>query len=223
MEYVELVLKQRHQRDPNVYVSCNTFLYYQQKPRKAISPDIFLVRGVPNHLRDYYVLWEEGKVPAVTFEFTAKRSKQIDSVAKKDVYEAMGVKEYYIFDPTGEFLNPRFRAYRLNETTRLYEEVPTDSGVVFSPELNLELIVDGMYLRLRDVTTGQVYPMPDQWLGMLESEKARAEDARARAEAARARADDERARAEDARARADELEEKTRRLEQRLRDLGEDV
>src|SRR5262245_26150699 len=51
--------------EPQVYVSGNLLLYYERgNRRKHVSPDVFVVRGVPKlPLRDHYLLWEEGKGP----------------------------------------------------------------------------------------------------------------------------------------------------------------
>src|SRR4051794_6365212 len=56
--------------DPNVYVTGNLLLYYEEgNPRKSVSPDVFVVRGVPKlPPRDYYLLWLEGKPPELAIE-----------------------------------------------------------------------------------------------------------------------------------------------------------
>ena len=50
---------------PNVYVSVNLLLYYQQEnqPKKSVAPDVFVVFGVEKTARRIYRLWEEGKAP----------------------------------------------------------------------------------------------------------------------------------------------------------------
>ena len=52
-------------RDPDVYVWGNMMLYYVEGDRrKHVSPDVFVVRGVPKRPeRDYYLTWKEGKGP----------------------------------------------------------------------------------------------------------------------------------------------------------------
>ena len=43
--------------DPEVYVSGNLLLYYEEgHPEKVVSPDFFMVRGVPKGLRRIYKL-----------------------------------------------------------------------------------------------------------------------------------------------------------------------
>ena len=58
-----------------VYVSANSFLYYERgNPRAVVAPDVFVVLGVPSHLRDSYLLWKEPK--GSDFERTAAAPKE---------------------------------------------------------------------------------------------------------------------------------------------------
>ena len=62
-----------------VYISGNMFLYYVPgKKRRHVSPDVFLVRGIPNKDRDAYFVWEEGKGPDVVFEYTSPSTRDED-------------------------------------------------------------------------------------------------------------------------------------------------
>src|SRR5438128_1132373 len=55
--------------DPNTYVSGNLLIFYEEgNPRKHIAPDVFVVRGVPNRIRDHYLVWEESKAPDAVIE-----------------------------------------------------------------------------------------------------------------------------------------------------------
>ena len=53
--------------DPQVYVAGNMFLHYERGNRnRHVSPDVFVVRGVPKivtPLRRSYRVWEEGARP----------------------------------------------------------------------------------------------------------------------------------------------------------------
>src|SRR5437773_2186379 len=56
---------------PMVYVSGNLLLYYVPgDKRRHLSPDVFVVKGVPKGLRLNYILWEEGKSPKLVIEMT---------------------------------------------------------------------------------------------------------------------------------------------------------
>src|SRR4051794_18767400 len=48
--------------DSHVYVSGNLLVFYERgDKRKHVSPDVFVVRGVPKlPMRDHYLIWREG-------------------------------------------------------------------------------------------------------------------------------------------------------------------
>jgi Uma2 family endonuclease len=54
--------------------------------------------------RDNYKIWEEGQVPAVIFEITSPSTQSKDDIEKKQLYESLGVAEYWQFDPRGEWI-----------------------------------------------------------------------------------------------------------------------
>jgi len=186
MEYAEFAMKWKFRDDPSVYVSANLFVYYQQRPRKRVSPDGFIVRGVGNHLRDVYVIWEEGgRAPEVVFEFVARASYRMDPEVKKEIYEQIGVLEYYVFDPKARYMRPPFRAFRLHGGR--FEEVPIIDGEITSPILGLRMRADGQWLRFHDAASGEYIPPPIEALEAA-GRQLKAEGERARAEAERARA-----------------------------------
>lgn len=105
------MLKRHFQDQPQVYVSSNSFVYYVKGDvEQRVAPDLYVVKGVEAKQRPNYKVWEEGVVPQVVFEFTTESSRYKDLGTKKGLYEALGVKEYYLFDPASEYLTPHFRA-----------------------------------------------------------------------------------------------------------------
>src|SRR5262245_13857684 len=65
--------------DPNVYVSGNLLVFYERGNRlRHLSPDVFVVKGVPKRLRDNYLIWEEGKSLDLVIELTSKTKKDED-------------------------------------------------------------------------------------------------------------------------------------------------
>ena len=100
--------------DPQVYVSGNLLLYYEEgHPEKCVAPDFFVVRGVPKGLRRIYKVWEEKKGPDVVVELTSRSTHLEDLGNKRAIYEDLGVLEYYIFDPEGYRFKPPLRGFRL--------------------------------------------------------------------------------------------------------------
>ena len=83
----------------DVAVIADMMFYYEEgNLRKVIAPDVMVVKGVGNHLRRTFRLWEE-KTPDVVFEISSKGTWKEDLQKKYLIYQNLGVKEYYVFDP----------------------------------------------------------------------------------------------------------------------------
>src|SRR5262245_12160235 len=124
------------------YVSGNLFIYYEEgKPRKKVAPDFFFVWGVPKKRRRIYKVWEEKKEPDLTIELTSSSTKLEDLGNKRAIYETLGVREYFIFDPE-KASPPVLRGFVL-EKEAFHEQEPLrledGAAVFYSKVLNLEL------------------------------------------------------------------------------------
>jgi Uma2 family endonuclease len=180
MMYTIEALKTRYAAQPNVYVSGNNFVYWEEgNPKARISPDVYVVFGVPMRQRDLYKAWEEGgRLPDVVFEFTSKKTRHEDRRKKLPLYEqTLRVKEYFQFDPTGDYLRPRLQGFRLVDDR--YVSLEIRDSRLHSEQLGLDLVQDGERLRLFD-------PQREEWL-LTPLEQAR-RAAEAEAEVARLRA-----------------------------------
>ena len=60
-----------------------------------------------------YKTWIEGKSPDVVIETTSKKTRRKDTVDKPALYAQLGVKEYFLFDPTQDYLEPSLQGHRL--------------------------------------------------------------------------------------------------------------
>ena len=141
--------------EPDAYVAGNLFIYYEQgNPRAVIAPDVFVVRGVAKRKRKTYRLWEEGPAPCFVIEVSSRSTRNEDLEGKMEKYADLGVEEYVLFDPLGEYLEPRLRGYRLIDG-RYREMTPTGDGSLLSRALGLTLSVEGEHLRLRLTATGE--------------------------------------------------------------------
>ncbi len=134
------------------YVAVQTPLYYDERhPVLAKQPDLMVIKGVKNQDRSRYHLWEEGQVPSVIFEVTSGATWMEDLVNKSSLYMQLGVKEYFIFDPYGEFLRDYVQGLRLVEKDGRREYVPiapNKDGSLISQELGTQLLVKNHLLRL---------------------------------------------------------------------------
>lgn len=159
LEDLRFALVRRYAGVPDVYVWGNLFLYYREgDPKACVCPDVFLIRGVGKRTDDRrrtYKLWEEGgRVPSLVIEVTSESTRDED-VEKKKLYERLGVEEYFLFDPLGEYLRPRLQGLRL-EGGRYQPLVQRVDGALESRTTGLVLKPEGKQLRLVDKETGEV-------------------------------------------------------------------
>ena len=151
-------MKDRFAGEPEVFVGANLFLYYRRgDPRAVVAPDAFVVKGVPkllagNRRRRKYLLWEEGQAPCFVLETTSESTRGED-LKKKDVYEKLGVDEYFQFDPLGDYLSPRLQGFRL-VGGRYRPLRPRPDGSLLSQATGTVFRLDGSQLRLSDAVTG---------------------------------------------------------------------
>ena len=166
----------------DVYVGSNNFLYYEQgDPQAVVAPDVYVVVGAPaTPPRDTYMLWNEPKGPDFVLEVTSASTRRDDERRKRDVYAALGVSEYFLYDPRAEYLRPPLQGFRLHGGG--YRPLPAVTVLsnrevaVASEVLGLELRDEreARMVRLRDPATGQ------DLLTYEESERAREEEFAAR-------------------------------------------
>lgn len=158
MIYLRLALRERFRDDSDIYVAGNLFFYFKQgDPRAVVAPDLFVVKGVPKEPRRKYLLWEEGRVPCFVVEVTSSSTQHEDLRSKKDCYERLGIEEYFLFDPLGDYLKPRLQGFRL--VNGRYE--PT-GPVLESRTTGVTLRADGEHLRVVDTATSAPYLRPDE-------------------------------------------------------------
>lgn len=194
------VLEIHFQSRPDVYVSGNLFIYYEEgNPQSVVAPDTFVVMGVEKRQRRSYKTWENGdKTPDFVLEITSMSTRSQDQGAKKGIYAFLGVQEYFQYDPTGDYLIPQLQGFNLVEgnyfpitPTNLPDGTISISSQVLS--LDLRVLPDGK-LRFYNPATGEF---------LLTHEEAEA--ARRNAEAARR-----------------DAQERAQRLAAKLQELGID-
>ena len=144
----------------DVYVSADLLIYYEEgNPRVSVAPDTFVVFGVEDRMRGNYKVWEEGKGPDFVLEVASPNTWREDVGPKRSTYARLGVKEYFLFDPTGEHLTPRLQGYRLveGEYERLSAVESIDRTLTLSSEvLRLELWAKAEgEMRFHDPATGE--------------------------------------------------------------------
>ncbi|KYC42817.1 hypothetical protein WA1_11865 [Scytonema hofmannii PCC 7110] len=185
----------------------NQFLYYAQGfPKLRVAPDVMVIFDVPPGGRDNYKIWVEGQVPTVIFEMTSPGTKDTDQILKKTLYEQLGVQEYWLFDPKGEWIEEKLRGYRLRGES--YELI----GERCSEPLELRLQVEEKLIGFYRQDTGEKLLLPDELAQALRQEVIARQQAEERAEQERQRTEQERQRAEQAELEVQQLREKLRSL-----------
>jgi len=181
-------LAQRY-RDQRVYVASDLLVYYLEgSPQRYVVPDIFVVLDCEPRDRRVFKTWEEKKPPTVAFEVTSQSTQRNDLYRKPQVFAEIGVAEYFMFDPTSDYLLPPLRGFRL-EGGRYVEIEPDRDGSLPSLELDICLLREAGRLVMYDRSTGE----------RLQTEAEVERAARETAEAARKTAEAGRRTAEEAR------------------------
>ena len=154
VEHIE-VLEDFYQGQ-RVYVSGDLLVYYEQgNPRRFVVPDAFVVKGLTPRTRRVYKTWIEGKSPDVVIETTSKKTWRKDTVDKPKLYARLGVKEYFLFDPTQDYLDPPLQGHRLAGDS--YGQIEPDSaGGLASQELGLRLMMLENRLRFYRLDSGEI-------------------------------------------------------------------
>ena len=160
IHYAFGALRLHYRGRTDVYVSADLLIYYEEgNPRVSVAPDVFVVFGVEDRMRGNYKVWEEGKGPDFVLEVASPNTWREDVGPKRSIYAGLGVREYFLFDPTGEHLSPRLQGYRLVESE--YERLPAVGSIdrtltLSSERLGLELRAKaGGGMRFRDLETGE--------------------------------------------------------------------
>jgi Uma2 family endonuclease len=164
---------QEYYRDQRVYVSGDLLVYYVEgDSSKYVVPDAFVVKGVSSDRRRTYKIWLEGKGPDVVIETTSRKTRRKDTTTKPELYARLGVKEYFLFDPDGEYLDPALQGYRLRGRTYVRLKPGQDGGLT-SRELGLRLRLEGGEVRFFRLDSGEPLLTPAEARRAAEAEVAR--------------------------------------------------
>ncbi len=175
-----------------VAVHADMFVYYVKgDPKRNVCPDAFVAMDVPNEPdRRSYKVWKEGKAPDVVFEVTSKKTRKQDLTRKFEIYQdVLRVREYFLFDPFEEYLDPSLQGYRL--VAGSYQPIAMIKGRMPSEVLALELQRHVEDLRFYNPLTGKLLPavhelereIKDRNLALREAQVALREQELARREA----------------------------------------
>ena len=123
-------------------------------------------------------LWVEPKAPDFVLEITSRSTRREDQVSKRALYRSLGVREYWQFDPTNDYLQPPLQGLELIEGE--YRPLPARELADGTPARLTE-----RGLRFHDPQTGEDLSN----LGEIDAARQRAEQAQQRAEQERQEAE----------------------------------
>ena len=164
------ILRQRY-RGQRVYIASDLLVYYEEgQPTRFIVPDDFVVLDCDPGRRRIFKTWKEGRVPDVVFEVTSRGTSTHDIVDKPVIYERMGVKEYFLFDPTGSYLETALQGYRLVDG--YYTEMKPHRGHFDCLTLGIRLaLVDDELVFYDSITNEQLLTEAEFEHATMESER----------------------------------------------------
>ena len=149
-------LRRRYADREDVFVAADLLIYYREGTRESVAPDVFVVLGAPNRPRHSYLLWKEPKGPDFVLEITSASTRDRDQGPKRETYRRLGVREYWQYDPTADYLEPPLQGLELigGRYERLPEEELADGTLrLVSKVLGLEVRLEAERLRFYDPAT----------------------------------------------------------------------
>jgi Uma2 family endonuclease len=189
IRHIELL--QRYYAGKKVYISGDLLVYYEAgNPKKFVVPDAFIVKGADPGRRRIFRIWLEPHAPDVVIETTSRKTKKKDTNDKPDLYCRLGIKEYFLFDPLSEYLNPSLQGYRLVDGKYQPIEYGEGSSLV-SLELKLILKPEDGKLQFYRCSNGRRLLTAEEARQRESRARKREEQARKREEAARLAAEEE--------------------------------
>ena len=222
IDRIKFLLLQRYEDRPDVFISGGVFVSYDiTDGNRRVGPDLFIAfdvnsAGIREGLPNFWI-WETGKGPDFVMEVASPSTAEHDLGWKRELYQRLGIQEYWRFDPTGgELYGRALVGERL--VNGEYEEYPVEPGEGGAVRSRSELL--GVLFAWDGV--GE-YDVLDPATGLTIDKRAAAETQAAVAEVERnterqARADAE-TRADAAETRADAEREGRLAAEARIREL----
>ena len=171
---------------PDALVAADILMYPERgNNENRIAPDVLVAFDLGTHNRSSYFVWREGKPPDWVLEVASPGTSRKDLNEKWHAYAAIGVPEYWLFDPQGGLFprgQARLQGFRLAAGTYwpLAPAVRRGVTAIRSEVLELDLRVDGELLRFRDPATFEDIRHRSESEAIAEQETARRKVAEAR-------------------------------------------
>ena len=197
----------------DVLITGEIYVRTDEEDAREFAPDFIFARqvGDPESVirRNGYVISEVGKPPDLVLEVGSRNTGRRDFTVKREGYAALGIGEYWRFDPSGgEYHDVPLAGDTLVDGEYVSVEIVAESDGRhwgYSETLDLELWWEEGKLRFRDPESGEFLLTPEE----LAADRLAAYERREEESASRMAAE---SRAETAESRVAELEAEIRRL-----------
>jgi len=165
-------LQQAFSNRNDFFCGGNMFVYYssqQVRNRDFRGPDFFTVLNIDgSYPRQGWVVWEEGgRYPDVIVELMSSSTAEVDTGAKKDLYEQVfRTRDYFVFNP---FDPNSLAGWRLDENFCYQPIIANEQGWLWCQTLGFWLgtwqgTIDrepAVWLRFYD-QVGNLVPLPEE-------------------------------------------------------------
>lgn len=149
---------------PDVFATGGGFIFYDESNgNRRVGPDFLIAFDVDAvYIRDSkmpnYLVWEIGKVPDFVMEVASSSTATNDLGPKRELYERLGVQEYWRFDHNdGELYGQPLAGERLVDGVYQHYEIQADEdGALrgYSELLDMVFYWDGDEFDVLDPETG---------------------------------------------------------------------
>ena len=195
IDHIKRLLSAYYAAREDVFVSNAVFISYDITNGNArVQPDLFIAFGVDAaairvNLPNFWS-WETGKVPDFVMEVASPSTAANDLGRKRDLYERIGVSEYWRFDPTGGVLygQPMAGERLVDGRYQPCQLVTASDGSIraHSELLNLDFTWHGMGFDVLDPSTARTIDPMTSAIESLQEAQSERDEARARAAQAEA-------------------------------------
>ena len=157
MDYAGMVLRSRFAHREDVTVGVDLGLFYLPEDERGgvpiaggrqdtraryaplVVPDVMVAFGVQRRrFGGSYQTWNMGKVPDFVLEVASTSTWRHDYARKRDLYERLGVREYFVYDAREG--HQALTAWRADATTGVYGEVPPTTHEDLGMGIRSELV-----------------------------------------------------------------------------------
>ena len=157
--------------EPKPFIATNMALRFKEDGVDArLVPDLFVTFEIRSPRGRSYRVPEDRPPPAFLVEVASLATSNRDQTVKMDRYAALGVLEYWLFDPTGEYFSQKLQGFRLDGGSYKPLEGSGDSpdDAIRSAILGADIYTVGARPRLIDIGLGQTIPTAEEMQDRLE-------------------------------------------------------